>query len=544
MKKQTPPRGLAVIDFETDPFKHGRIPEPFVAGFYESGQYREFWGDDCVQQLVDYLLHDRPDPLLIYAHNGGKFDFFFMLQHLENPLKVINGRITSSHLGPHELRDSYAIIPVSLATHDKGEIDYALFEREKRDEHRSEISKYLRRDCESLHQLVLEFLNRFGLNLTVGGTAIKELAKMHPFEKQRSGHDKTFRPFYFGGRCEAFERGILRDDWHVFDVNSMYPHVMSEFDHPTGSGYVTQYGGILDKRGRISGIHSWPMYFAHIECHQSGAFPTRRNNAPLDFNVAHGEFWVTSHELRAAMDTGRVSGVKVIRCFAPRQVIRFREYVELWMAEKIRSKKAGDRIGEIFAKLMLNSAYGKFGQSPDNYFSFHIQRPDDDLPEDDELEIYMVHDSGARIWRKPAPARSYFDVATAASITSAARSVLMCALARADRPVYCDTDSIICRALDVEQDASRLGAWKLEARGSEIAVAGKKLYALKDDTGKIVKKAHKGALIGGAAIYELARGGSVTWESESPTFSMARGVGFIARKLGDKKALAPGTKKR
>lgn len=536
------PRSLAVIDYETDPFEFGEVPAPFVAGFYEIGNYLEFWGADCVQQLVDYL-GTREDPLLIYAHNGGKFDFFFMLAHLENPLKVINGRIASCRIGPHELRDSYAILPIPLSAYKKDEVDYSTFKRDVRHLHRPAISKYLKADCVYLYDLVLAFLNRFGEKLTIGGTAIAELRKYHPFENQRERHDTRMRAFYFGGRCEAFDTGVFSGDWKIYDVNSMYSHVMHSMDHPTGSEYLMQWGGIVDKRGRISGVADCPMYFAHIECQQQGAFPTRVDNRPLDFNRPSGEFWVTSHELRAAMDTRRVQNIRVIDVTAPRKVVRFAEFVQVFMAEKIRAKKEGDRVAEIFSKLILNSSYGKFAQNPDKYFNYVIQGPDDEMPDDPELEIYLAHETGARVWRKPAKAHQYLDVATAASITGAARSVLMRALAVARRPMYCDTDSIICEQLGAEIDATKLGAWKLEATGDTLAIAGKKLYALKSGA-KLVKKAHKGALLNSDDIFRLARGGTAVWRNDAPSFSLAKGVSFVERELGKKKLLATGTKKR
>ena len=75
-KKEKPQTRIAVIDFETDPFLYDRVPEPFSAGFYDGETYIDFWGDDCADQLICYL-ESRKDNLIIYAHNGGKFDFYY-----------------------------------------------------------------------------------------------------------------------------------------------------------------------------------------------------------------------------------------------------------------------------------------------------------------------------------------------------------------------------------------------------------------------------------------------------------------------------------
>ena len=52
MTKKKAPARVAVIDLETDPFKHGRLPAPFAAGFFDGETYQDFWGADCCEQLL------------------------------------------------------------------------------------------------------------------------------------------------------------------------------------------------------------------------------------------------------------------------------------------------------------------------------------------------------------------------------------------------------------------------------------------------------------------------------------------------------------
>lgn len=526
-KKRVPLRN-AVLDFETDPFKYGRVPKPFCCDIYDGEKHVEFWGPDCVARMVDYL-HSLKEPLRLYAHNGGKFDFFMMLEHLENPIKLINGRIVKVKCGIHELRDSYAIMPIPLSAYHKDEINYDHFEAETRENYKDEILRYLRSDCTYLYELVSAFWARFGDKLTVGSTAIGKLREYHPFDSQGESHDKTFRPFYFGGRVEAFETGVLKGDFSVFDVNSMYPYVMSEFHHPTGHDYNIAYSGIVDKKGRISGFANSKFFFAVIECEQQGAFPTRVKDGPLDFNVPFGEFFVTSHELQSAVATGRVQRIKVRKVLAPSKTIQFKDYVATYMAEKVAAKNSGDKIGELFAKLLLNSAYGKFGSNPENYKDFYIQRAGIDPAPEEPYCLEAVHEGGIYIWSQPTPIPRYFDVATAASITGAARSVLLRALSASKRAVYCDTDSIICERFEGELDSSRLGAWKLEGRGDALAIAGKKLYALRS-AGKDIKRASKGVLLTSAQLFDIAGGASVHWYNDAPSFSLTpKAKGYKAR---------------
>jgi DNA polymerase type B, organellar and viral len=528
LKKQE--NKIATFDYETDPFMYGRIPKPFVGGFYsELTGFKYFWHKGCAQELVDFLKNLKV-PHTIYAHNGGKFDFFMMLEHLENPVRIINGRIVEAKLGIHTLRDSYAILPIPLRVFDKDDIDYQKLEEDVRDENRAEILRYLEKDCTSLFSLVSQFRARFGDKLTIGGTAIKKLQEMHPFESQKKFHDDKFRPYYFGGRVEAFETGILQGNWRVYDVNSMYPHVMRNCAHPTGSHWKRQFGGIVDKKGRISGISDAKVYFAQIHCTQRGCFPVRRKGESLDFNVPVGEFFVTSHELQAAIECGRVSNITVIECYAPSRVISFADYVDTFSAEKIAAKAAGDKAGEIFAKLLLNSAYGKFGQNPEHYFDYEITPENGDNPEGDDWELYHAANCGPSIWRKPSRSQAFYDVATAASITGAARALLLRALHSAERAVYCDTDSIICETLNSPLDHSELGKWKLEAEGNTVAIAGKKLYALRDGK-KYVKIASKGAVLTGSEIFAICKGDTIQWHNQAPSFSLKKDTSFVSRKI-------------
>jgi hypothetical protein len=475
--------------------------------------------------LCDHI-QSLKTPHTIYAHNGGKFDFHFMLEFLENPIKIISSRIAAVKMGIHELRDSYCIIPIPLSAYQKDSIDYRRLERAVRDQHRAEIVSYLKTDCTALFDIVSKFIVRFGMQLTIGGTAIKTLKKMHEFDSTTKWHDERFRPFYYGGRVEAFKTGVIEGDWKVFDVNSMYPYVMSELQHPTGKRYRVGYGRNIDRRGRIAGFADAPFYFAKIRCDQSGAFPVRMKNEPLNFEVPRGEFFVTSHELKAAIETGRVSNIEVMEVAVPEENISFGEYVARFMEEKISSKARGDKAGEIFAKLLLNSAYGKFAQNPAHYFDYWIGDP-----ESDSWEIYSADIDSIDIWRKPSEREAFYDVATAASITGAARSVLMRALACAVRPVYCDTDSIICEGLEADLHGSRLGAWKLEATGDTVAIAGKKMYALRQGS-EYVKTASKGVVLSGDEIFGLCSGRSKKWRNDAPSFSLGKNrLKFIDRTI-------------
>ena len=522
-------RRIGVIDFETDPFLYGRVPRPFAAGFYDGKDFKYFWGEGCARALVDYL-DSLPGKWLIYAHNGGKFDFHFLLDWLENPIKIISSRIVSCSLGRHELRDSYAAIPIPLGAYQKSEIDYALFEPEKRDAHKTAILNYLEDDCVFLHSLVTAFIGRFGTALTIGGAAMKTLKSIHKVEPRNQSHDAKYRPYYFGGRVQCFKYGVFDGPVKIYDVNSMYPAVMKNERHPTGARYLNVRNTICDREGEIAGMAGAAFYFAQVQATITGGGLPVREKMGLDFSHKSGVFFTTSHELRLLHAHGLIKVHKVLFAAAPYETISFADYVDKFSAEKIDAKKRGDKTAEIFAKLLLNSAYGKFAQNPENYKDWIIERGDT-IP-DAPYQLEKTGD-GFALWSRPSKAHNYHDVATAASITSAARATLLRGLLSAVNPIYCDTDSIICADMGpgADIDPARLGAWKLEGEGSRVAVAGKKLYAVFNDAGECIKKASKGAVFSGGEILRLTRGEVVRWKNDAPTFSLQKPPSFIDRDI-------------
>lgn len=536
-RKPAAERRVAVIDAETDPFLFGRPPQAFAWGFFDGETYREFWGDDCTDQLAAYL-ESRDDPLLIYAHNGGKFDFYYPLRKglLSNPLKIIGGRIVKCGLGKHELRDSFAIIPIPLGKFKKEAIDYALFERSVRDQHRKEILHYLAVDCESLYELVSAFVARFGPRLTIGATSLEKIRELHPFDRTKENHDELFRPFYFGGRVQCFEAGVISGNWRVYDVNSMYPYVMRNYQHPTGETYMSIADASIDKHGNCELFGARP-YFARIIADSRGALPVRDKDG-LDFpQVEAGEFLACSHEIRAGLRLGLLKIRKVVNAWIPRNTISFGAFVDQYIAEKIAASKSGDEIAYWFAKFLLNSGYGKFGQNPDNYKRYEILNADDRKRRAKLIKegwsLYADYGSW-EIWQRPDPKPIYYDVAIAASVTSAARGLLLEGIYHAMRPIYCDTDSLICLGLygGARIDPTELGAWKCEVpHSTEIAIAGKKLYALMNGA-ECVKIASKGAKMQADDIFAIARGEKRLWQNPAPNFKIDGTTRFIEREIG------------
>ncbi|MDE2101028.1 MAG: hypothetical protein KGL39_27525, partial [Patescibacteria group bacterium] len=428
-------RRIAVLDFETDPFKHGRIPVPFAWGFYDGERYVDHWQPkswetpgECEKILAEFLL-DQEVEYVCYAHNGGKFDFMFLLEWIEGTLKIVNGRILQAKINNVTLRDSYAILPIPLSqAGDKLDIDYMLMERHCREDHKEEILRYQKQDCIALFELVSAFIEEFGDILTIGSASMKQLKKFHDYDSANEYFDAQFRKFYFGGRCQCFETGVIDTTVKGFDLNSSYPYTMKSMMHPVSTEF-----SITGNVGKKTAFVTW-------EGKNYGAVPTRTKTG-LDFTLEDGIFHSTIHEFNAGLETGTIRPHKILEAYHFTKLVSFQDFIEHFYFSRLAAKKAGNKFLDIFYKLILNSAYGKFAQNPEG-FEDYIILPYGDVPP----EPFTLSQQNGKyaIWSKPSNMRTFYNVAAAASITGGSRATLLRGLSQATRPLYCDTDSIYC----------------------------------------------------------------------------------------------------
>ena len=516
---------IYTLDSETDPFLKNRAPHPFAWGLYGGpGEYWQTWGDDCTAQIMA-ILAELPQGI-VYIHNGGKFDIYFLLSYIdkEKDMLIIKDRITQCYMkasdGHHRIRDSYKILPFALKQYEKTEIDYGKMEREVRELHKDEIQRYLRDDCVYLWELCSEYIKTFGPALTIGSTAMKELKSRHDIlEPLTATNDSVIRERYFiGGRVERYKTGVFEGAWKVYDVNSMYPYVMSAFDHPVGN--PTNIGAEITE----------DTYFVTATGYSHGCFP-RRNKQGVTFESGYGEYSVSIHEWNAAMQLGLFDCETVTECIDFCHSTKFADYILHFYDARKTAKESGDKIKTIFYKFLLNNSFGKFAVNPANFKEYRLTDDTWEMRWEGFTLAQLIPEFNLLLWERPSEEFKYLNVGTGASITGAARSVLMRGLQGATNPMYCDTDCIICEDLQgVDLHPSNLGAWDTEKEGNRLAIAGRKLYALWDGA-SCVKYACKGVNITPEQIARIACGEVVTYERDAPTYRLSGAVEWLTRKV-------------
>ncbi len=558
---------IAVLDTETDPFLYDRIPKPFAVGYYNGESYYEFFGDDCIELFINYLDDidgEEKDDLIVYAHNGGKFDFHFFMQYLDTDMIVINGRLAEIKICGVTFRDSYLLLPLPLSCYKKDEIDYAIFEKEERykPENLKEIKAYLKDDCIYLHEWLTKFTKRFDNPLTLPSASFKQLkATGYKINNTNIRYDEKFRPFYYGGRTEVFKSGVFKQDVEYFDINSAYPRAMLEW-HPYSNSYITT--DFFPESG---------MYFARILAISKGALPFRGDNGFLTFpsDDTPREYSVTSWEIEAGLKTNTLKIINVIECIQHEKTYPFTDFVNKFYKEKAECKSKGDKDGEKFAKLILNSAYGKFALNS-RLFKKYCITPKGFLPPEllewyatykvqsmNELKEAIIFDDtikdhqaderlkvltweicndieGFTIWQRDEPSNRFYNTATAASITGYVRAFMWETICNSEGVIYCDTDSVMCEKFH-GKESDLLGEWKLECVFDELYVGGKKLYTghIKDtkiNDEKNWKKASKGSRLEYNEIIEIVKDNkTINWQNQAPSFSLKYGARFIDRNI-------------
>ena len=191
----------------------------------------------------------------------------------------------------------------------------------------------------------------------------------------------------------------------------------------------------------------------------------------------------------------------------------FDNYVDYFYDLKTRSKAEGNKPYTTFAKLMLNSLYGKFGQRRPVLFETAV----------DDLSIYSREEVfDTRIMRPMTtttlmgksmiqigeePDKKAF-AAIAAHITEYARLLLWKIISDigVQRVLYCDTDSVLIRSADNQYikhpiHATNLGALSLHKEYKQVIIYGAKDYEL--DATKKIKGVPKTATLRPDGGYEF-----------------------------------------
>lgn len=253
------------------------------------------------------------------------------------------------------------------------------------------------------------------------------------------------RQAYRGGRTEVFRAGKYTDDtYYKIDVNSMYPYVMRNNEYPTQLRGIAEDAPIdsikraIDKYAIIANVdlNTQEPYFPIYNGYKN-VYPIGRFNTTL-----------TTPELRLALDKGYLIKVHKLAIYDKRPI--FTQFVDCYYSQRLHWKEEKDDLRDVFCKLILNSLYGKMGQTgrKDIIIGYDPNMPDTTgMGYDAETgKKYSYLSIGGTTIRQEKEGESYNSFcAIAAHVTAYARIYLydLILLAGRENVFYTDTDSMI-----------------------------------------------------------------------------------------------------
>jgi hypothetical protein len=512
--RNAPLKRIYTLDIETD--SKGEVID---IGFYDGADVRYFsnW------EQFTHHLSSIDEPSIIYAHNGGGFDYVnYMVWLFRNGIKC-SAMLKQSSIfcfwlssAPHiRFFDTFCLLPMSLdkltksfAEIEKLEIDtkhYADMRRFKK-QNRAKYYDYLSRDCISLYQAVItmrdlvnEVYNIGNLPMSIGGISMRLFRKnfLAPYQiftpKASTEKEFAFRG-YVGGRVEYL--GFAPKDkngWYNsvngYDFNSHYPAQMIAQEYPVQRGIKTTRLQ-RDKNGDVAtGLYEIEYEQRH------GRIPILQDEKSKEYAFS-GAGVYTHDEINAIL---RNNGKIKVKCgyHYEHTAPVFDNFVNFFFSERRKAQELSDGARDLLYKLILNNLYGKYGQRDtvdslelfselEAYETRHRLFDKDKRTMvnekyriDDEFAYYEVQDVK--------PCYTSFP-SIAAMITARGRMKLCDILESCANPIYCDTDSIHCQdALPKSLIGDELGKLKVEFLDKDAWYGAKKLYEIRD-----TKRASKG----------------------------------------------------
>jgi hypothetical protein len=476
------------------------------------------------EDVIAAVFAERHRGAIWYAHNGGEYDYKYLLSALLKHQETIGEDKLQIHIitqgkarvigfkvyyrnQTYEFRDSYALMPASLRTlttqlapeHLKAEFDHdhELFTLAIPD-HRS----YLETDVRGLMAVLLQFKKlireTFGVDVgwTAASTALRAWLASLPKHLRYYRQPKRVREFcrraYFGGMV------ALRDtNWHEdvtgVDVNAMYPYVMLG-GVPCGFAcYTTQYE--LDKPG---------IYHVSVTVPDDNVYPL----APYR-DLGYGVAWPTgtfetylcSKEIDDITHYG--CSVTIIEGYSFERIeFPFETFVR--KCERLELEHRGTALA-MCVKIMRNSLYGKFG-TRETTESYMLSEEQPELrtgrgENNDETQPFMPAINAVtgseipNLWTHSQTLdAAYLRPEWAAWITAGARchNRAVAYAVGLEHWLYCDTDSNVFTSASVHNALAGgkidtqpgYGHLKLEKTFVRFRALGPKVYAGVYDDGR------------------------------------------------------------
>ena len=314
------------------------------------------------------------------------------------------------------------------------------------------------------------------------------------------------RSSYHGGRVECGRLGLIMGPLYYLDINSMYPFVMRGNPMPTRLlNYTT--------RATVEELSEWIQHkhaIADVTVNTNSPIYPIYHNSRLIFPIGEFRCQLTTPELQYALEHKHVCVVHTVALY--RKDMIFSDFVDYFYNERQKFHSHGNKAYVLLCKILLNSLYGKFGQSG---LVYKEEGTADTLA----IKSWAEFDDVTNTWlakrqfggiiqslSKEGEARESHP-AIAAHVTAYARMYLWQLMGTAGygNIYYLDTDSLLVNSLGYARlqhciDPVRLGSLKLLDMYNAVEIRGAKDYTLGDKV--VIKGVREKAIAISANVFE------------------------------------------
>lgn len=369
------------------------LTRPFLVGVYDGAEFKayhdkqaactidDYWSPGgCVHEALRSVLVDSNRGRIIYAHNGGRFDFLHLLPWfqaegydfeviaLSSAVLCIRVRLKTDNKRDKAWTfvDSVRLIPLSLegaceAFGVPGKLDHDLSMHEN--DPRWDV--YNKQDCVALygvlrrfHEMVEDHLGgEVGLTLPSCAMKLFRLRYLGRVLDRAPDAHVMARAAYFGGRTEVF--CASGKNLYYRDRNSSYPAAMLE-PMPVGKAHWLKGKPPSDWFEKRVGFVECDVYVP--ETLDPPVLPVRHNDR-LVFPVGRITGTWDSSELAYAISLGCEVKRWGRSCWFRSEPI-LREFVLALQQYRDKDRPDWNRALDYVAKILRNAFYGKFGQHP------------------------------------------------------------------------------------------------------------------------------------------------------------------------------------
>jgi hypothetical protein len=423
---------LETCDKENREFKGELLrtdTEVYSFGYYDEGTLAKYHSrikrrkdDDILSLFLLYLQYKVEGDVIIYAHNGGRFDNFLLLskilqsfnwrieQYLESNGRIINMKVVFQKGKVKKnfyFRDSYNFINSSLdkacrdfktntkklkdlVDHDLVNIDNCWTDSGYRDfpcqdengkEFKGDIEdytgRYLYNDCVCLYEIVSTFngiiKSTYGFSikdvLTNASIARRVWYKYYnpdetPIYTLGRRVDAELREHYFGGRNECFHSlGYKKGKFYYYDFTSLYPYVQGKYEYPYGKYREVDLGGTDTLPDEVFGFVRVRVRNTHFDELPLHGYWDKKSCKLL---FPHFQNWtelvIFSEEIRYSLDNDLGYEYEFLSAYTYERKGRiFKKLIEELYKMKLEAQEKKNKALRSTAKTTINSSYGFWG---------------------------------------------------------------------------------------------------------------------------------------------------------------------------------------